>query len=317
MKEIFNLSQTESERMADLAIPFAMETWSNSDVRIIGDFAGHVIGENFHTATNDGIGHKLILALKHHRCYEAGFDLVRMQTNDLIRGGIPAKQLLPFISLPNENPRDVSDLMRGIRDACREVSCAVIGGETEVIKDVFKSSNEMICEATAVGWQKVEKVFTRSGYLKGDGVFILPSNGLHSNGWGDVVGNIHEFDLGKSLGKGRIFYNTFFLPTPSYVEDMTKLMEAQINIKGAEHVTGGGFAARLKGLVSEFEVSIKPFKKPKVFDYIQEVLGYDNEQMYNTFNMGAGMILIIDKNDFDQVKQISSEVEIKKIGELI
>ena len=197
-------------------------------------------------------------------------------------------------------------LMTGICDAASEIGIPVTGGETEVIRGIFENSQTINVAAAVFGWREVSKLITGEKVGVGDSLCVLPSSGVHTNGFSEIVDRFSEIDLAETLfnlsgNSDHTVAEWLAKPTVNYLPDIKLLREAGIEIKGAENVTGGGFSGRLLNLLGDSQLQAKTIRDsmpvPAIFDYLQEKFEWSNYQMFTTFNMGAGMFLVIDKND--------------------
>ena len=252
----------------------------------------------------DGVGTKLKIAFMLDKHDTVGIDCVAMCVNDIICCGAKPLIFLDYIALGKNIPEKVADIVKGVADGCVETGCALVGGETAEMPG-FYPVDEYDLAGFSVGVVDKDKMINPENVQPGDVLIALPSSGVHSNGFSLVrkvfeleekPRNIfHEFN-GSTLGE------TLLTPTRLYVKPMLKLIDA-VQVKSIVHVTGGGFYenipralnARTKAVIDRSKVRVLP-----VFEEIQKVGNISEHDMFNTFNMGVGMIAIVSEQDVDK-----------------
>ncbi len=257
----------------------------------------------------DGVGTKLKLAFLMDKHNTVGIDCVAMCVNDVICVGAKPIFFLDYIAVGKNVPEKVASIVEGVAEGCVQSGAALIGGETAEMPG-FYSEGEYDIAGFAVGVVEKKKIIDKSKQKAGDVVIALPSSGVHSNGFSLVrkVFDIENADIkspleslgGKSLGE------TLLTPTKIYVKPMVSLFD-KIKVKGVSHITGGGFYENMprslsKGLGLKIEKSA--VKILPIFDLIQKTGNISERDMFNTFNMGVGMSVIVDKNDVDKTLKI-------------
>ena len=252
----------------------------------------------------DGVGTKLKLAFLMDKHDTVGIDCVAMCVNDVICCGAKPLFFLDYIAVGKNYPEKVADIVKGVAEGCDQSGAALIGGETAEMPG-FYPEDEYDLAGFSVGVVDKDKILDNKSIREGDVVIALPSSGVHSNGFSLVrkVFDVERADLrspvpelgGKSLGE------TLLTPTKIYVKPMLALFE-KVTVKGVSHITGGGFYENIprsipKGLGAKIEkarVRVLP-----VFSYIQKTGNIPERDMFNTFNMGVGMSVIVAKEDAD------------------
>ena len=252
----------------------------------------------------DGVGTKLKLAFLMDKHDTVGIDCVAMCVNDVICCGAKPLFFLDYIAVGKNYPEKVADIVKGVAEGCVQSGSALIGGETAEMPG-FYPEDEYDLAGFSVGVVDKDKILDNKSIREGDVVIALPSSGVHSNGFSLVrkVFDVERADLrspvpelgGKSLGE------TLLTPTKIYVKPMLALFE-KVTVKGVSHITGGGFYENIprsipKGLGAKIEkarVRVLP-----VFSYIQKTGNIPERDMFNTFNMGVGMSVIVAKEDAD------------------
>ena len=252
----------------------------------------------------DGVGTKLKIAFMLDKHDTVGIDCVAMCVNDIICCGAKPLIFLDYIALGKNIPEKVADIVKGVADGCVETGCALVGGETAEMPG-FYPVDEYDLAGFSVGVVDKDKMINPENVQPGDVLIALPSSGVHSNGF-SLVRKVFELEEkprnifrefnGSTLGE------TLLTPTRLYVKPMLKLIDA-VQVKSIVHVTGGGFYenipralnARTKAVIDRSKVRVLPF-----FVEIQKVGNISEHDMFNTFNMGVGMIAIVSEQDADK-----------------
>ena len=257
----------------------------------------------------DGVGTKLKLAFLMDKHDTVGIDCVAMSVNDVICCGAKPLFFLDYIACGKNVPEKIADIVAGIAEGCVQSGCELIGGETAEMPG-FYPIDEYDLAGFAVGIVDREKVIDKKSMKAGDVMIALPSSGVHSNGFSLVrkVFDVENCDLkapveelgGKSLGE------TLLTPTRIYVKAMVALFD-KVKVKGVSHITGGGFYENMPRSIPEgLGVKIKKsdIKILPIFKLLQKVGNIDERDMFNTFNMGVGMSVVVAKEDADTALEI-------------
>ena len=260
----------------------------------------------------DGVGTKLKLAFLTDRHDTVGIDCVAMCVNDIVCCGAKPLFFLDYLAVGKNVPERVAEIVSGVAEGCVQAGCAIIGGETAEMPG-FYGAEEYDMAGFAVGIVDKPKIFDKNAIVEGDVIIGLPSSGLHSNGFSLVrkVFDVENQDLsvpvveleGASLGE------TLLAPTRIYVKPMLALMEA-VQIKSASHVTGGGFYENLpRALPPGMTAKIKEADVPvlPIFELIQSEGAVPRRDMFNTFNMGIGMAVVVAQADAELAMQTLRE----------
>jgi phosphoribosylformylglycinamidine cyclo-ligase len=253
-------------------------------------------------ASTDGVGTKLKLAFLSNNHKTIGIDLVAMNVNDLITMGAKPLFFLDYIATGKLSIEQYKDIISGIAVGCREASCALLGGETAEMPDFYKN-NEYDLAGFCVGIVDKKRIIDGSKIKSGDKLIGLSSNGIHSNGY-SLVRKIF-INQSKKLNKNLI--NTLMEPTKIYVDSISPLLD-KYDIKGLAHITGGGLIENIPRILPEgltAEVEINSFHTPDIFNKIKTKGKVDQSEMYKTFNMGIGMVLVVKK---EEVKSVINEL---------
>ncbi len=256
----------------------------------------------------DGVGTKLRVAQLLDQHDTIGIDCVAMCVNDIVCCGAKPLFFLDYIAIGKNEPEKVASIVSGVAEGCVQAGCALIGGETAEHPGVMNPDDYDLA-GFAVGIVDKEKMLDPSMVKAGDVILSLPSNGLHSNGFSLVRKALDvehtkldqwSEELGRSLG------DELLSPTAIYVKPVLAAMEA-VQLHGVSHITGGGFYENIprclpKGLSAKIDKSALVI--PPVFRLIQRLGDIPERDMFNTFNMGAGMVLVVDKNDADKARAL-------------
>ena len=257
----------------------------------------------------DGVGTKLKLAFLMDKHDTVGIDCVAMCVNDIICVGAKPLFFLDYIACGKNVPEKIADIVKGVAEGCVQSGAALIGGETAEMPG-FYPIDEYDLAGFSVGVVDKSKVLDKNSMKPGDVIIALPSSGVHSNGFSLVrkVFDIENADLksprtelgGKSLGE------TLLTPTKIYVKPMLALFEA-VKVKGVSHITGGGFYENIprsfpKGLgarINKSDVKVLP-----IFELIAKEGNVPERDMYNTYNMGVGMSVVVAPEDADKALEV-------------
>ena len=257
----------------------------------------------------DGVGTKLKIAFLLDKHETVGIDCVAMCANDIICAGAKPQIFLDYIACGKNVPERIADIVAGVAEGCVQSGAALIGGETAEMPG-FYPVDEYDLAGFCVGIVDKSKVLDNSKMQEGDVIIALPSSGVHSNGFSLVrkVFDIENADIktpieelgGKSLGE------TLLTPTKIYVKPMLALFE-EITVKGVSHITGGGFYENIprsipKGLGAKIEK--KNVRVLPIFNLLQKAGNIPERDMYNTYNMGVGMSVIVAKEDAEKAIEI-------------
>ena len=261
----------------------------------------------------DGVGTKLKLAFLLDRHDTVGIDCVAMCVNDILCCGAKPLFFLDYIACGKNLPARIEAIVKGVAEGCVQSGAALIGGETAEMPG-FYPEDEYDLAGFCVGVVDKPKIIDSHRMRPGDAVLALPSSGVHSNGFSLVrkVFRVGEADItsplpelgGKSLGE------TLLTPTKIYVRPMLALME-EIAVKGVSHITGGGFYENIprsipEGLCARIEKAA--VKTPPIFSLIQRAGDIPERDMFNTFNMGVGMSVVVAKEDADRALAVLREI---------
>ena len=260
----------------------------------------------------DGVGTKLKLAFLMDKHDTVGIDCVAMSVNDVICCGAKPLFFLDYIACGKNYPEKIADIVAGIAEGCVQSGAELIGGETAEMPG-FYPVDEYDLAGFAVGIVERDRVINKNSMKAGDVMIALPSSGVHSNGFSLVrkVFDVENCDLkapvaelgGKSLGE------TLLTPTRIYVKPMVALFE-KINVKGVSHITGGGFYENMPRSIPEglgVKIDRSALRILPIFELLQKKGNISEHDMFNTFNMGVGMSVVVAKEDTGKALSILQE----------
>ena len=260
----------------------------------------------------DGVGTKLKLAFLLDKHDTIGQDAVAMCVNDILVQGAEPLFFLDYLAVGKLDPEQVAAVVKGVADACKESGCALIGGETAEMNG-FYPVGEYDIAGFAVGAVEKSKIITSERVKAGDVLLGLPSSGVHSNGYSLVRKIVCEKkglkgdevipELGKSIGE------ELLTPTRLYPKTCLPLIE-KFDIHGMVHVTGGGYYENIPRALPDnmgAEINVDAWEVPAIFKLLKEWGNVDWHEMYRTFNMGIGMIIIVSADEAEKVKSFLAE----------
>jgi phosphoribosylformylglycinamidine cyclo-ligase len=298
---------------------------STYDSNVLGDLgsfggfysiAGEKLKEPILVAGCDGVGTKLKYAFIAERHNTIGIDCVAMCVNDIACQGAKPLIFLDYFATGKLSPETVATVVGGIADGCKLSKCALIGGETAEMPG-FYPDGEYDLAGFAVGIVSKEKVINGQNIKEGDILLGLKSSGIHSNGYSLVRKLFGEDKEELNKYNERLkstVLDALMTPTRIYVESILALNEI-MDIKGVAHITGGGFFENIPRIFPEgigCEIKLNSYEVPEIFKIMQEKAEITNQQIYNTFNKGIGMVVAVDKNDVEKAK-----AQLEKTGEKV
>ena len=257
----------------------------------------------------DGVGTKLKMAFLMDKHDTVGIDCVAMCVNDIICCGAKPLLFLDYIATGKNYPEKIAEIVKGVSEGCVQSGSALIGGETAEMPG-FYPEDEYDLAGFSVGVVDKDKILDNSTVKVGDVIIALPSSGVHSNGFSLVrkVFDVENSDIKSPVAElgGKSIGETLLTPTKIYVKPMLALFD-EITVKAVSHITGGGFYENMpRSIPNGFGAKIEKsaVKVLPIFDLIAKCGGIPERDMFNTFNMGVGMSVIVDKNDADRALEI-------------
>ncbi len=252
----------------------------------------------------DGVGTKLKIAFLMDKHDTVGIDCVAMCVNDVVCCGAKPLVFLDYIACGKNMPERIADIVKGVAEGCVQAGCALVGGETAEMPG-FYPEDEYDLAGFSVGVVEKTKIFDKSAVRAGDVLIALPSSGVHSNGF-SLVRKVLDIEAkGVSAYSGELdttLGEALLTPTRIYVKPMLALCEA-LTVKAVSHITGGGFYENIPRALPEGMTAVidKSTLRPQpIFSVIQRAGNIPERDMFNTFNMGVGMVVTVSKKDADR-----------------
>jgi len=250
----------------------------------------------------DGVGTKLKLAFLLNKHDTVGQDVVAMCVNDVLAQGAQPLFFLDYIAVGKTDPAQIEQIVKGVSDGCVLANCALIGGETAEMPDMYHNGEYDIAGFT-VGAVEKSKLIDGSKVSIGDILIGMQSSGVHSNGFSlvrKIVLKDHNFDLNQRFDelKGKLG-EVLLTPTKIYVKPVLEVLK-HIDVHAICHITGGGFDENIPRILQEnqgVEIKESSWEKPPIFNFLEKWGNIPHREMFNIFNMGIGMILVVKPQD--------------------
>ena len=260
----------------------------------------------------DGCGTKVKIAMLLDKHDTIGIDAVAMCVNDVACAGGEPLFVLDYIACGKNYPEKIASIVKGVAEGCKQSGCALIGGETAEHPGLMAEDDYDLAGFT-VGVCDKKNLITGENIKAGDKLIGIASSGVHSNGFSLVrkVFTMNEENLNRYVESlGTTLGEALLTPTRIYVKALKAVKESGVTVKGCSHITGGGFYENIPRMLPENAravVKLDSFKVLPIFDLIQTSGKIKDEMMYNTFNMGLGMVLAVDKDDVDKTMEALSK----------
>ncbi len=320
---------TAGYKSVELMKEAVKSTYNKNVISDLGGFGGlfalneKEIKEPILVSGTDGVGTKLKLAFLMNKHDTIGQDCVAMCVNDIICCGAKPLFFLDYMALGKNIPEVVATIVKGVTDGCKMAGCSLVGGETAEMPG-FYQQGEYDLAGFCVGVVEKEKMLNNKTIEVGDKVIGIASSGVHSNGFSLVrkIFNINEEtvkeykeELGMTLGEALL------TPTKIYVKAILELLQ-NVEVKGISHITGGGFYENMPRMLRDnisIEIKKDSYPVPPIFKLIQKTGNIEERDMYNTFNMGIGMAVIVKKEEAQKAIEILEKQGEKayEIGEIV
>lgn len=271
----------------------------------------------------DGVGTKVRVAQMLDRHNTIGFDLVAMCVDDIVTCGAEPLFMLDYLAVGKLDPSRVKDIVSGISAGCRRAGCALVGGETAEHPGLMEEDEYDLAGFT-VGVVEREGIVDGSAIVPGDVILGLRSSGLHCNGYSlarKVFFEIHDFDPNDRLrGLAATLGDELLTPTEIYAPGILKLA-SELKVKGISHITGGGLVENVPRILPDSAnavIDITTWHPPSIFHILSTMGGIEQVEMFKTFNMGIGMVVVVGLQDFRQAIHVLSLMNYKavRIGEI-
>ena len=257
----------------------------------------------------DGVGTKLKLAFMMDKHDTIGQDVVAMCVNDIIAQGAQPLFFLDYIAVGKNHPEKIEQIVKGVADGCVLANSALIGGETAEMPDMYDVDDYDIA-GFAVGAVEKKKIITGEKTKAGDVVIGIASSGVHSNGFSlvrKIVLKDNNVDLNTRFEElDDTIGHTLLTPTRIYVRPVLEVLK-EVDVHGIAHITGGGFYENMPRCLNKglgIQINKGTWEVLPIFKVLQKLSGMDELEMYNVFNMGVGMILVVDEKDADRTVEI-------------
>lgn len=321
----------EGNRAVDLIKGKIKTTYDNNVIGDLGNFSGLYSLKDFTNMTEpvllsstDGVGTKLKLAQMMDKHDTVGIDLVAMCVNDLICQGAKPLFFLDYIATGKLVAEQVEQIVSGIVEGCKMAGCALVGGETAEMPGMY-SEDEYDLAGFSVGIADREKIVSGKNVKSGDTLIGIASSGVHSNGFSfvrkiflDKYGytlDQHIEELGMTLG------DALLTPTKIYVKLVLDLIEKH-ELKAIAHITGGGVIENITRVIPKglgIDINKNSWEKPAIFKMIESFNAVDERELHKSFNMGIGLVLIVDKENVNEIVDYINTTDEKAyiIGEVV
>ena len=299
-------------KSVELMKKYVKETMRPEVLGGLGGFSGAFSMESFKNmekptlvSGTDGVGTKLKLAFLMDRHDTVGIDCVAMCVNDIACAGGEPLFFLDYIACGKNYPEKIASIVKGVADGCKQAGAALIGGETAEMPG-FYPEDEYDLAGFAVGIVDEKNMITGADLKPGDVLIGLASSGVHSNGF-SLVRKVFEMtkesldtyyeELGTTLGEALL------APTKIYVKALRAVKEAGVAVKACSHITGGGFYENIPRMLPDGVKAVvekDSYEVPAIFRLLAKTGNIEEQMMYNTYNMGIGMVLAVDPADVDK-----------------
>ncbi len=307
---------------------YVKSTYDKNVVGDLGSFGGfYALSDapdgDVLVAGTDGVGTKLKYAFCLDKHDTIGIDAVAMCVNDIVCQGARPLIFLDYIAIPKLIPEKVAEIVKGVAAGCREAGCALIGGETAEMPG-FYSDGEYDIAGFSCGIAKKNKIINGSEITEGDILIGLASSGVHSNGYSLVrklFSPVKEELVKYDEELGDIPAEVLLRPTRIYVKSVLSLIE-KYAVMGIAHITGGGFIENIPRIIPNglaAKIDKNAYEVPKIFKVLQRRAGIEDKKMYNTFNMGIGMVIAVKREEALNVRAYLEALGEKAwiIGEIV
>ena len=272
----------------------------------------------------DGVGTKTIIARKLEKFNTIGIDLLSAAANDILVMGARPLTFLDYIANDKLNPEIIEEIVAGMVAACKETGVSLVGGETAEMPDTYLSGEHDLV-GVITGVVEKESIITGESIVPGDSVLGLPSNGLHTNGYSfarKLFFDIGKYDVHDSIPElEKPIGLTLLDPHINYTNHVFAVLDNNIDIKGIAHITGGGLLENIPRILPDncgVKIQKKVWPTPPVFNVMQHIGKVDENEMYRTFNMGIGMVFIVDSSNIHIVKNaLNNLIDVYEIGTVV
>ena len=315
------VDKEEGYKTVNLIKPYAKKTYNKNVLTELGHFGAlYELGKYRNpvlVSGTDGVGTKIMIALEVGKLDTIGIDCFAMCANDISCHGAQPLFFLDYLACGKLDAIQASEIIKGISNACEQTNCVLIGGETAEMPGMYKQGDYDIA-GFCVGVVEKENIITGENIEKEDVVIGIASSGLHSNGF-SLARKIFT-DLYEPLNDKPI-WETLLTPTSLYSKLVTELIKEN-NIKGVAHITGGGLYENVPRIIPNglcANIFIENIPKQEIFTLLQKRGNIETKEMFGTFNMGVGLVIVVNQADASQVLQKIGELKFKafELGKII
>ncbi|AQX06084.1 phosphoribosylformylglycinamidine cyclo-ligase [Elizabethkingia meningoseptica] len=260
----------------------------------------------------DGVGTKLKIALDTKRYDSIGIDCFAMCANDIVCHGAKPLFFLDYLACGKLDADVAAEIVLGMVEACKDNQCALIGGETAEMPGMYNPGDYDVA-GFCVGIVEKDQIIDGSKIKKGDKIIALPSSGFHSNGFSLVRKVFPDFN---EEFEGKPIHETLLVPTRLYYQSIQKLMN-EMDIHGIAHITGGGLYENIPRIIADglcASIDTKEIKIPSIMLELEKRGGIARDEMYGTFNMGVGMVVVLDEADAQKALELLPDAYL--VGEI-
>jgi phosphoribosylformylglycinamidine cyclo-ligase len=304
-------------------------TFNSNVLSNLGGFAGMIdlksVVQNYQhpvlVQSIDGVGTKTMIARMMHKYDTLGIDLLSASSNDILVTGATPLTLLDYIATDHLHPDIIEEIVKGMVKACCDNDVALVGGETAEMPDTYlKGEHDLVGIVTGV--VEKEKIIDGTKIKPKDIIIGFPSSGLHTNGYSlarklffDVGGfNVESIlpEFKQTLGE------VLLTPHINYAKPILNALKNNIKIKGMAHITGGGLLENIPRVlpkICDAEIDLSAWETPEIFNILEKLGNLDKPDLYTTFNMGIGLVIILDEQNAE--KLINKTKDLIKIGEVV
>lgn len=321
----------EGNRAVNLIKNKIKGTYDNNVIGDLGNFSGLYSLKDFMNmeepvllSSTDGVGTKLKLAQMLNIHNTVGIDLVAMCVNDLICQGAKPLFFLDYIATGKLVPEKIDDIVSGIVEGCKQAGCALIGGETAEMPGMY-SKEDYDLAGFSVGIADKNKIISGQNVKAGDTLIGIASSGIHSNGYSfirKIFLEEYKYELNQYIEELEMTLGEALLvPTTIYVKLIMKLIQ-KYDLKAIAHITGGGIIENIPRVIPKglgIDINKNSWEKPAIFKMIEKFNSIDEIELHKSFNMGIGLVIVVDSDKSEEITKFINEGEEKAfiIGEVV
>ncbi|CEP82310.1 phosphoribosylformylglycinamidine cyclo-ligase [Paraclostridium sordellii] len=321
----------EGNRAVNLIKDKIKGTYDNNVIGDLGNFSGLYSLKDFLSmeepvllSSTDGVGTKLKLAQMLNIHNTVGIDLVAMCVNDLICQGAKPLFFLDYIATGKLVPEKIDDIVSGIVEGCKQAGCALIGGETAEMPGMY-SNEDYDLAGFSVGIADKNKIISGQNVKAGDTLIGIASSGIHSNGYSfvrKIFLEEYKYELNQYIEELEMTLGEALLvPTKIYVKLVMNLIK-KYDLKAIAHITGGGVIENIPRVIPKglgIDINKNSWEKPAIFKMIEKFNSIDEIELHKSFNMGIGLVIVIDSDKSEEITKFINEGEEKAfiIGEVV